>query len=648
MKKIFATLFLGLTFNGYVNAQSICTITITPMDTTVCIGDSVLITSVSNLLNAGQTFNFNSASIPTGWSAAGGTSFSTPCGSSPTNTPYYWASSAGNGTPGITSASYDVFCGGVLSFDMVFALQAGSAPCEGPDEQDEGVSLQYSLDGGATWITIVYYSPGGFELPTNPNTSTSIVAAGQATPYTTWSTFSVPIPLAAQTTSTAFRWVQLQSSGTCCDNWGIENIVINATGTPCGSNTVVNWDSGLNDTDSFWAVPTGDTTFQAMVYDTLGNYQCTSQIVTISVFPDAMTYSLVDTAYSYCPTFSPTVGVTGIGNSTGPYTYNWSTPSTTNPTILPSTGLQHDTITYYVTIQDGCNYVRQDSVVLVINQLLAVDTMYSFPASACESDGAVSGVVLGLTGVGQYEWSGPGPNSPNSIDASVWQDLPSGWYYFTITDNVCSASDSVYVDMLNPPVASFSADIQSGCNPLEVTFTNASQNASSYYFDFGNGNTATINDLSNQTQTFTSSTNVMLVALSSPTCGDTAYTTIAIVECGCTNPLALNYDPLAMVDDGSCILPVPIIIAPNVFTPNGDGANDLFFLDVTNQTSITLTVLNRWGNKMFESAGMNPAWNGKTEGGAAAEEGTYFYKYLVTGVDGSEYTGHGFLQLVRK
>jgi gliding motility-associated-like protein len=274
--------------------------------------------------------------------------------------------------------------------------------------------------------------------------------------------------------------------------------------------------------------------------------------------------------------------------------------------------------------------------------------MYSFPASACESDGAVSGVVLGLTGVGQYEWSGPGPNSPNSIDASVWQDLPSGWYYFTITDNVCTASDSVYVDMLNPPVASFSADIQSGCNPLEVTFTNASQNASSYYFDFGNGNTATINDLSNQTQTFTSSTNVMLVALSSPTCGDTAYTTIAIVECGCTNPLALNYDPLAMVDDGSCILPVPIIIAPNVFTPNGDGANDLFFLDVTNQTSITLTVLNRWGNKMFESAGINPAWNGKTEGGAAAEEGTYFYKYLVTGVDGSEYTGHGFLQLVRK
>lgn len=647
MRKIFATLFLGLTFNGFVNAQSTCTITITPMDTLVCIGDSVLITSVSNLLNAGQSFNFNSASIPVGWSAAGGTTFSAPCGANPTNTPYYWASSAGSGTPGITSASYDVFCGGVLSFDMVYSMQGGASPCEGPDEQDEGVSLQYSLDGGATWITIVYYSPGGFELPTNPNTSTSIVGAGQTTPYTSWSSFSVPIPLAAQTTSTAFRWIQTQSSGTCCDNWGIENIVINATGTPCGSNTVVNWDNGLTDTDSFWAVPMGDTTFQAMVYDTLGNYQCTSQIVTITVIPDAMTYNLIDTAYSYCPTFSPTVGVTGIGNSTGPYTYNWSTPSTTNPTILPSTGLEHDTITYYVTIQDGCNYVRQDSVVLVINQLLGVDTMYSFPASACELDGAVSGVAQGLTGVGQYQWSGPGANNPNFIDASVWQNLASGWYYFTITDNVCTANDSVFVDLLNPPIASFSANVTQGCNPLEVTFTNNSQNANSYHYVFGNGNDITVSDLGNQTQTYTNDATVMLVALSSPTCGDTAYTTISIVECGCTNPIALNYNAFAAVDDGSCILPVPVIIAPNVFTPNNDLANDVFVLDVINQTNVNLTILNRWGNKMFEANGLTPAWNGKTSTGAAAEEGTYFYKYIVTGVDGSEYKGQGFLQLVR-
>src|SRR5690606_22152684 len=131
------------------------------------------------------------------------------------------------------------------------------------------------------------------------------------------------------------------------------------------------------------------TTFLAMVYDTTGVYQCSSDTVFISVYPDQMTYDLIDTVYSYCPTFSPTAGVTNIANSIPPYTFDWSTPSSTNPTALPSTGLEHDTITYYVTIYDGCNYSREDSVVLVMNQLLDVDTMYTYPTSSCINDGAV-------------------------------------------------------------------------------------------------------------------------------------------------------------------------------------------------------------------------------------------------------------------
>ena len=66
---------------------------------------------------------------------------------------------------------------------MVYSVQGGAAPCEGPDLANEGVSLQYSTNGGATWITIVYYSPGGFELPIMPNTSGSV--ASWATTYTT-------------------------------------------------------------------------------------------------------------------------------------------------------------------------------------------------------------------------------------------------------------------------------------------------------------------------------------------------------------------------------------------------------------------------------------------------------------------------------
>ena len=37
------------------------------------------------------------------------------------------------------------------------AWQLKAYPCEGPDLANEGVYLEYSTDGGATWITIDYF-----------------------------------------------------------------------------------------------------------------------------------------------------------------------------------------------------------------------------------------------------------------------------------------------------------------------------------------------------------------------------------------------------------------------------------------------------------------------------------------------------------
>ena len=105
--------------------------------------------------------------------------------------------------------------------------------------------------------------------------------------------------------------------------------------------------------------------------------------------------------------------------------------------------------------------------------------------------------------------------------------------------------------------------------------------------------------------------------------------------------------PLATIDDGSCTYPVPTVEAPNVFTPNNDGDNDLFEFTHTNAVEIEMVILNRWGNVMHEETSANPTWDGKV-GGKDADDGTYFYRYVATGSGGDTVEGHGFFNIFRK
>jgi len=123
---------------------------------------------------------------------------------------------------------------------------------------------------------------------------------------------------------------------------------------------------------------------------------------------------------------------------------------------------------------------------------------------------------------------------------------------------------------------------------------------------------------------------------------------------GCTDSLALNFDPNALIEDGSCEYARPE--APNVITPGG--VNPYFFILQTESLSyIELTILNRWGNVIYEASSANyqdiqmnnnPKWDG-TINGTLAEEGIYFYKYsALLGQSNQEVTGHGFFHLVHK
>lgn len=346
----------------------------------------------------------------------------------------------------------------------------------------------------------------------------------------------------------------------------------------------------------------------------------------------------------YCANDSVLVTAVASGGF-APYTYQWSYANQTNDTAYVPI-LQNGSVDYYVTATDQCGNTGTDTVTVTMNQTLAIDTMMMFQASACTPDGAVSGMGEGITGQPFYHWEGPNTGGPSQIDATVMQNLSPGWYVFTITDNVCSVTDSILLTSEPAPIADFTLSSISGCNPLTVTFTNNSQNATNYEWYFGNGNSAMVNDLSSQTQTFTLSADQALIAINGP-CRDTAFASVLIVECGCTDPLATNFDPTAVQNDGSCLYPDPTVIVPNIFTPNGDANNDVFRLTTTNATEVILKINNRWGNSVYEGSGLDPFWDGKING-TIAPDGVYFLQYTVKGLLGKEVTGQGFLQLIRQ
>lgn len=64
---------------------------------------------------------------------------------------------------------------------------------------------------------------------------------------------------------------------------------------------------------------------------------------------------------------------------------------------------------------------------------------------------------------------------------------------------------------------------------------------------------------------------------------------------------------------------------PNVFTPNNDGINDVFYVQTDGEMTYKFTVLNRFGSRVFISEGKIISWDGYTYWGELLSPGTYYY-----------------------
>ncbi|HRP40493.1 MAG TPA: hypothetical protein PLM55_12475, partial [Chitinophagales bacterium] len=183
-----------------------------PRDTVVC-GDKVTI----DVFGRGQgpvvfQENFNSGA-PTGWAFTQQATFTNPCSPNGVDgTKHLWMGAQSGAPRALETNPYNfstATAGATICFDMLFSKQGDASPCEGPDEPQEGVYVQYKI-GSGPWVTIHYFDPNGGNDPLLVN----------------WNNWCFPLPNAALTSNVSIRWFQDNVSGPEYDHWGLDNIQI--------------------------------------------------------------------------------------------------------------------------------------------------------------------------------------------------------------------------------------------------------------------------------------------------------------------------------------------------------------------------------------------------------------------------------------
>jgi len=231
-----------------------------------------------------------------------------------------------------------------------------------------------------------------------------------------------------------------------------------------------------------------------------------------------------------------------------------------------------------------------------------------------------SGAPAGST----YVWSTPAGTTITSgagtNTISVDWGAVSGPITVVDTNSVGCFSDPVScsVNVSFPPVANFDTT-SIGFN---YNFTDLSTGgATSWAWDFGDGGSS---GLQNPSHGYTANgpQTVCLTASNSTGCADTTC-------------MVIDVDVLEFIN------------IPNVFTPDGDGVNDFFFVNSSGIKEFQLDVFNRWGTKVFTSTDAGVKWDGRTTSGVELSDGTYYFILKAVSVTDKDNSTAGFVTLLR-
>lgn len=380
--------------------------------------------------------------------------------------------------------------------------------------------------------------------------------------------------------------------------------------------------------DTVYRWSTGETTKNITVEPT----QTTRYTVTRTIGTDISKDSILITINSLNTALTDSVKLcadsTRLDAGAGFSSYLWNDGTQTQTIWAKQNGR------YIVTVSDGTCSVKDTTEVLLGS---VVDDFIIGLAkdSVCSGESDSLFIQLPQTGV-TYKWYVPG--NPNAVATAEYLKLASvvSDTTFMVSANaspaLCAAKAANITVIVRKKIAA--PDVQAdNITGNSVRFRwNAVANAVGYKQSTDSG--LVYNDPSSGFQGLTHSVNGLnpnqTIKVWIKAIGRNACETSDSVK-----TVATTLNPFG---DG--------IYVPNVFTPNGDGVNDIFLVYGNTIATMRLVIYNQWGQELFIATDQQKGWDGIYKGNQSPA-GRYSYALEVKTQSGSKLTKAGSFNLIR-